>query len=140
IAVDAVGAMYVTGLTASADFPRVGSIQVDQASDDVIVTKLDASGSQIVYSTYIGGNGSDGAIGIVVDASGSAYVAGGTLSSDYPVTTGAFQGPQPDVNAFVTKLSPSGGSLVYSTYVGGNRREEAGGITVDDQGQAYITG
>jgi hypothetical protein len=106
------------------------------------VAKYDASRplyiDPLIYSTYLGGSNNDAAYGIAVDSSGDAYVTGGTSSSDFPVTTGAFQTMcgNPCVNGFVTKLNSTGSALVYSTYQGYG----ANGIAVDSLGNAYVTG
>ena len=92
-----------------------------------------------MYSTYLGGNRGDGGHSIAVDGSGSAYVTGATGSTDFP-TQNAFQIDQVDLDVFVTKLSPSGNSLVYSTYLGGNFDEVGNSIAVDGSGSAYVTG
>ena len=93
IAVDGAGSAYVTGYTASTDFPTTaGAAQTTHAGEfDAFVTKLDATGSGLVYSTYLGGNSSDIGYGIAVDGAGSAYVTGGTLSTNFPTTAGAAQ-------------------------------------------------
>jgi uncharacterized protein (TIGR03437 family) len=108
--------------------------------NNVFVTKWSADGSQILYSTYLGGSGGDGATGIAVDARGSAYVTGLTSSPDFPTTSGAFQtkltGSQ---DIFVAKLSPDGSQLVYSTLLGSQSSTSAG-IAVDATGNAVITG
>src|SRR5439155_1727170 len=121
ITVDADGNAYVTGFTSSTDFPTTaGAFQTANAGQmqpqDVFVTKLDPTGSTLVYSTYLGGrNGSDGAARIAVDTFGNAYVAGITSSSDFPTTPGALQTTFGGVeDAFVTKLNPLGSALVYS--------------------------
>jgi hypothetical protein len=108
---------------------------------DVFVTKLNATGTALVYSTYIGGSGDDVGYAIAVDGSGYAYVTGDTSSTDYDVTPGAFQttnGGNTDV--FVTKLNATGTALVYSTYIGGSGGDEGYGIAVDGSGNAYVTG
>jgi hypothetical protein len=144
IAVDGSGNAYVTGYTNSTDYDVTsGAFQTTYGggSYDVFVTKLNASGSGLVYSTYIGGSGEDRGYGIAVDGSGNAYVTGKTSSTNYDVTAGAFQttnGGSPDV--FVTKLDASGSGLVYSTYIGGNGGDESWGIAVDGSGNAYVTG
>src|SRR6266513_2842997 len=167
IAVDADGNAYVTGYTRSTDFPTTtGAFQPTHSggafvSDDAFVTKLNSSGSALIYSTYLGGSGfivtvqrsayrcgNDRGHGIAVDAGGNAYVTGETTSKDFPTTPGAFQ-PAVTVSikcpgdAFVTKLDPSG-LLLYSTYLGGNNTYNDGasgsGITVDSSGNAYVTG
>src|SRR6266446_8180632 len=149
IAVDASGNAYVTGFTRSPNFPATaGSFQTSCGTTgtcngyfwDAFVTKLTANG-QIVYSSYLGGSGNDMGKAIAVDASGSAYVAGQTFSSNFPTTAGAFKtiyGGAGD--AFVAKLSPGGTALQYSTYLGGSGTDNAEGIAVDINGNAYVTG
>src|SRR5712675_1074542 len=146
IAVDADGNAYVTG-TASAGFPTTaGAFQpTGSGMSDAFVSKLNPAGSALVYSTYLGGSGSDAASGISVDAAGNAYVAGGTISIDFPTTAGAFQATLAGSgNAFVAKLDPTGSALVYSTYLGGSSAgalgDSASGIAVDAGGNAYVTG
>jgi len=144
IAVDGSGNAYVTGRTGSTDYDvTTGAFQTTNGgNDDVFVTKLNASGSGLVYSTYIGGSNDDGGRAIAVDGSGNAYVVGLTLSTNYDVTAGAFQtthgGGTRDV--FVTKLNASGSGLVYSTYIGGSSDDLGLGIAVDGSGNAYVTG
>lgn len=142
IAVDSSGNVYITGFTASSDFPVASALFKSPAGDfDAFVTKLDASGSGLVYSTYLGGNGYDRGYGIAVDASGNACISGFTESKDFPVTASALFGNNAgDADAFVTKLSPSGNDLVYSTYLGGNGYDFSRGIAVDIFGNACITG
>ena len=139
IAVDTSGAAYVTGYTSSADFPTEDPYQTDQGYGDVFVSKLSSSGSSLVYSTYLGGNSGDYGYAIAVDASGAAYVTGWTYSGDFP-TENPYQTYQGDWDVFVTKLSSSGNSLVYSTFLGGNYRDCGKGIAVDASGAAYVTG
>src|SRR5207249_866877 len=108
---------------------------------NAFVTKLDPTGSALVYSTFLGGSALDEGRGIAVDALGNAYVTGSAGSTDFPTTAGAFQvslGGGSD--AFVTKLNPAGTALVYSTYLGGSGAEEGHGIAVDANGSAYVTG
>jgi hypothetical protein len=143
IAVDGSGNAYVTGYTESTDYDVApGAFQTTKGSyRDVFVTKLNATGTALVYSTYIGGSGGDEGYGIAVDGSGNAYVTGYTWSTDYDVTPGAFQttnGGGRDV--FVTKLNATGTALVYSTYVGGSNNDEGYAIAVDGSGYAYVTG
>ena len=123
IAVDGAGSAYVTGNTSSTDFPTTaGAAQTTFAGGtDAFVTKLDATGSGLVYSTYLGGSGSDIGHGIAVDGAGSAYVTGITESTDFPTTAGAAQTTLAGVvDAFVTKLNATGSGLIYSTYLGGS--------------------
>jgi hypothetical protein len=144
IAVDRFGKAYVTGQTASLNFPTTaGAAQTAfGGGQDVFVTKLNEAGSALVYSTYLGGLNVEAGQGIDVDADGNAYVTGRTLSTDFPTTAGAFQpvfggGGQ---DAFVTKLNPTGSGLVYSTYVGGLDVDISLGIAVGRFGNAYVTG
>jgi hypothetical protein len=108
-------------------------------SDDAFVAKLSATGSSLAYSTYLGGSSNDTGV-IAVDAAGSAYVTGFTQSSDFP-TVGAFDTSLGGgADAFVAKLSASGSSLAYSSYLGGSSFDGGGGIAVDAAGNAYVTG
>jgi hypothetical protein len=149
IAVDGSGNAYVTGLTNSTAFPGVsgGSIQPLYGGGiyDAYVTKINAAGTAIVYSTFLGGSGSDAGQGIAVDASGNAYVTGYTYSTSFPgVTAGSIQpvhGADGGVNdAFVTKINAAGTAIVYSTFLGGGGGDEARGIAVDGAGNVYVTG
>jgi uncharacterized protein (TIGR03437 family) len=142
IAVDASGNAYVAGETPSKDFPVVNAIQPASAGDfDAFVAKINPTGDQFIYSTFLGGTSSDGAKSIAVDASGNVYVAGSTNSADFPVAN-AFQTAPKNQNAtgFVAKLNASGSGLVYSTYLGGSGSDIALGIAVDGSGDAYVTG
>src|SRR5437588_2630085 len=151
IAVDGSGNAYVTGSTTSPDFPTTaGAFQPDYggapnggAPQDAFVTKINPSGSALVYSTYLGGNIADYGTGIAVDAQGSAYVTGNTDSfSDFPRTAGAVQPAYGNggTDAFVTKLNPTGTALAYSTFIAGTVANHGTGIAVDAQGSAYVTG
>jgi len=139
IAVDASGAAYVTGHTFSTDFPTENPYQAYQDYSDVFVTKLNSSGSSLVYSTYLGGSDYDEGSDIAVDCSGAAYVTGHTYSKNFP-TLNAYQGDQDTIDVFITKLTTGGNSLVYSTYLGGNDVDYSSGITVYAAGAAYVTG
>ena len=108
---------------------------------DAFVTKLNAAGSALVYSTYLGGSVEEDGDGIAVDASRNAYVTGFTASSNFPSTPGAFQATfGGDADAFISKLNPAGSALVYSTYLGGRVEEDGDGIAVDASRNAYVTG
>ena len=143
IAVDGAGNAYETGTTNSANFPIVSAFQANASGGggDAFVAKLNASGTALVFSTYLGGTGPDGGQAIAVDSAGSAYVAGTTFSKDFPTTANAFQtNAAASAHAFVTKLNPKGNGLVYSTYLGGNQTDFGNGIAVDASGEAYVTG
>ncbi len=205
IAVDSSGNTYVTGCTNSADFPTVNPIQATHGATtncDVFVSKLNAAGNALIYSTFLGGSGADAANAIAVDDQGSAYIAGeagkgfpgssftssghvfvtkinpagsavefswffggnsyeyatgiavdsthnlyvvgNTYSTDFPVLNAAQAtkggGSSNNHDAFVTKIQADGSALVYSTYLGGSKTDEASGIALDKLGNAYITG
>ena len=121
IAVDNMTDAYVTGDAESADFPTTaGAVQRTlRGPSDGFVTKLNATGSSLIYSTYLGGSAHDGGFGIAVDILGNAYVTGSTLSLDFPTTPGAIQPSAGDSGlAYVTKFNPSGSAFAYSTYLG----------------------
>jgi hypothetical protein len=144
IALDASGDVYVTGWTASSNFPTTtGAFQTTSGGgyDDAFVTKLNPTGSALIYSTYLGGKSFDEGHGIAVDAAGNAYVTGLTYSDSFPTTTGSFQvAIWGHDDAFVTKLNPTGSGLIYSTFLGHSSYDEGRGIAVDALGNAYITG
>jgi len=150
IAIDAAGSVYISGYTSSANFPvSSGAFQTTCAaacgSSDAYVTKFDPTGSSIVYSTYIGGGRTDLGYGIAVDPSGDAFLVGQTSSTDFPITAGAFQsscglGTCTGGDAFITELDPTGSTLIYSTYFGGNNADQANAIVLDSQNNAFITG
>jgi len=133
------GNAYVTGETGSYDFPTWHPYQTFQGYADAFVTKLNISGSGLIYSTCLGAGAFDYGFSIAVDGSGDAYVTGQTTSSDFP-TLNPYQTYQAGIDAFVTKLSNSGNSLMYSTYLGGGSDETGSGIAVDGGGNVYITG
>jgi uncharacterized repeat protein (TIGR01451 family) len=145
IAADAGGNVYLTGKTLSSDFPSKNAYQPAQAqagTHDAFVTKIDTTQSgdaSLVYSTYLGGDRDDHGYGLALDESGNAYVTGYTESSDFP-TQNNYQGDQPAMDAYVTKLNPAGNALVYSTYLGGNYSDWGQDITLDDAANAYVTG
>jgi hypothetical protein len=145
IAVDADGNAYVVGTTVATDFPTTpGAFQTARRSgEDVFVTKLNASGSSLRYSTYLGGDGTDRGLNIAVDAAGNACVTGRTTSMNFPTERpiqAAFGGGPPIGDAFVTKFNATGSALVYSTYLGGSGADEGSSIAVDAEGNAYVTG
>ena len=140
---DSSGDAYVTGDTQSSDFPTTaGAFQTTYGGGgDAFVTKLNSTGTALIYSTYLGGNGSDGGIGLAVDASGDAYVTGATSSANFPTTTGAYQTSADGAgDAFVAELNSNGTGLVYSTYLGGSGADNGYALAIDGGGNAYITG
>ncbi|HEX8458401.1 MAG TPA: SBBP repeat-containing protein [Pyrinomonadaceae bacterium] len=143
IAADSAGNAYITGETNSnTDFPRANAIQntFGGGISDAFVTKINADGSAFVYSTYLGGGAQDAGEDIEADASGNTYVAGFTVSDNFPVAN-AFQGTFGGVqDAFVTKLNPTGSTFIYSTYLGGTGGEIAFGIAVDASNSVYLGG
>ncbi len=142
IAVDSSGDAYVTGYTYSTNFPTMNPLQRNSGGGivDAFVTKINAGGSALVYSTYLGGSAEDQGSGIAVDTSGSAYVTGNTDSTNFPTMNPLQKANGGDTDAFVTKIQPSGAALVYSTYLGGNGVDQGSGIAVDGTGNAYVTG
>jgi uncharacterized protein (TIGR03437 family) len=173
IAIDSTGSAYVTGATISGNFPVMGAnggfpfpsgnrgsggqaIANCQTCTgpfwdpgDAFVTKLDPTGSQLVFSTYLGGGNDDVAWSLALDSSNDVYVAGCTLSSNFPVTKGAAQthyagdttiNPTYLGNGFVAEFNPTGSALVYATFVGGTGDNCVTAIAVDSTGAAYVTG
>jgi hypothetical protein len=167
LALDSAGSVYVTGFSYSVDFPvknayaaappaKIPPVQPG-SWPSAFVSKFSPDGASLVYSTYLGGSGSDYSYAIAVDSAGSAYVTGYTSSVDFPITSGAYQtvcSPQPTNNpppytatcnsanasVFLTKLDPSGSSLVYSTFLGGYGWAYGTAVAVDAAGNAYVAG
>jgi hypothetical protein len=143
IAADSSGNAYVTGGITSANFPTAGPLQATNGGGvgwDAFVSKLNAAGSALVYSTYLGGDGEDSGDGIAVDSSGNAHVTGYTYSSNFP-TASPLQATLSGVSdAFVAKLNAAGSALVYSTYLGGSGYDNGYGIAVDSSGNVYVMG
>jgi hypothetical protein len=165
ISVDASGDVYLTGSAVSTDFPTTGGV-VQSANkggpngvSNCVVTKINATGTELVYSTYLGGsgllgyagqaslgsNGGDGCGSIVIDGSGNAYVVGTSWSSDFPVTSGSYQGTNKSASvsrpaAFAAKLNPQATALSYATYLGGSNGDSAMGAALDASGDLYIAG
>ncbi|HWQ92622.1 MAG TPA: SBBP repeat-containing protein, partial [Clostridia bacterium] len=149
LAVDASGAVYVTGVTDSPDFPMAFPIKWFISGDinpylplypyDAFVSKIDPSGSRLIYSTYLGGRGSDQAMDIAVDSQGSAYVTGFTQSGDFPTSrfSRKFAGKS---DAFIAKLTPNGRNFAYSIFLGGRGSDRAHAIVLDAEQQATIVG
>jgi hypothetical protein len=142
IAIDTAGNAYVAGVTFSNDFPRFNPFQsAIGGTQDGFVTKINAAGSALVYSTYLGGTGGEIAFGIAVDASGNAYVGGSTGSfNSFPVANAIQCVRNGGQDLFVTKFNPSGSALIYSTYLGGSGSDDGQGIALDPSNNAYVTG
>ncbi|MHB8654557.1 MAG: beta strand repeat-containing protein [Terriglobia bacterium] len=146
IAIDSQGNAYVAGSTQSMNFPLMNSIQGFAPSGDIFVTKLNPTGSGLVYSTFLGGPSqccgpSSAGEGIAVDSSGNAYVTGYTSSGSFPLVNPIQSTLKSHWNVIVSKLNATGSALVYSTYLGGSGYADQGsGIAVDSWGNAYVTG
>jgi Beta-propeller repeat len=143
IAIDPNGNAYVAGQTDSLNFPAsAGVVQTSNAGGtDAFVTKLNASGSAIVFSTYLGGTSNELGNAIALDSSQNVYIAGATASVDFPVSAGAFQAAiAASYDAFVTKLNASATTIVFSTYLGGSGSDQATALALDASGNAWLTG
>ncbi len=173
IAVDSAGNAYVAGSTYSPDFPTLAAFQPALPGQKAaFVTKINAAGSALTYSTYLGGNATasearpqNSATGIAVDSAGSAYVTGNACSSNFPTVNPIQASNKSTCNVFITKFTPAGSALVYSTYLGGSTGDpnynfagdppgaacfspscagyggdSSGGIAVDSSGNAYVAG
>jgi len=143
MAVDTVGNAYITGGTYSSDFPTTGGAYdpSHNGGSDVFMTKLNSSGSTILYSTFLGGTNAEQVDAIVVDGSGNVFATGSTNSSDFPTIVGAYDtsynGSQ---DVFLAKLNSSGSALLYSTFLGGSEPEYVNEIATDGSGNAYVAG
>ncbi len=140
IAVDGAGNVYVAGYTDSIDFPLAALGSLSSGAAHVFVAKLDASGTNLVYADYVGGNSQDYGYALVLDGSNNVYVTGSTASSDFPMVN-PYQGIYPgSFNAFLTKISASGSSLLYSTYFGGNGSDIPSGLAIDSLRDVVLAG
>ena len=150
ITADSSGNAYVTGGTASTDFPTTPGVvgEFDELGTDAFVTKLKPDGSELVYSTFLGGSDFDSASGIALDSSNRVYLAGGTRSTDFPTQPGSYDelpggntcSGNPCFDAFVTALGVNGNFLLYSTYLGGGADDLGVAIALDVFNQAFVTG
>jgi hypothetical protein len=145
VAVDSAGFAYVTGPTAStaANFPvLVGPDLIHNGLDDAYVAKISANGSALIYAGYIGGSGNDRGNGIAVDSFGNAYVTGVAASTEatFPVVEGPDLTHNGGDDAFITKVSADGATLIYSGYIGGNSTDSGNGVAVNAAGAAYVVG
>ena len=140
IAVDSTGSVYVAGYTDSTDFPLATLGSLPAGATHVFVAKLDSTGSNLVYADYIGGNSQDYGFALTLDSANNVYVTGSTASSDFPVVN-PYQGLYPgSFNAFLSKISPDGSSLLYSTYLGGNASDQPSSIAIDSLGSVLVAG
>ncbi|MEE8576309.1 MAG: SBBP repeat-containing protein, partial [candidate division Zixibacteria bacterium] len=142
LVIDTAGNVFIVGFTASTDFPTTAQYQGSNAgNNDVFVTKMNSAGSGLIYSTYLGGSGNDYGYGIDVDYRGEVYVTGQTYSTNFP-TENAYQSTHGlgSSDAFVTKLSETGKTLVFSTYLGGSSYDGATCITVNPSRNAFVAG
>ncbi|MFX0204652.1 MAG: SBBP repeat-containing protein, partial [Candidatus Hodarchaeota archaeon] len=141
ITVDGAGNSYITGATGSTDFPTYNAYNDTHGGGfDVFVTKLNATGTGFLYSTYLGGSDWDFSYGIAVDTDNNCYITGYTYSADFPTVNAYDDTIDGSTDAFVTKLNATGNGLVYSTYLGGSDWEEGYDLTIDSAGNCYITG
>lgn len=147
IAVDGAGSAYVAGWTADPAMPIVGGFDSAMNSWDAFVVKFNADGSDVIYSTYLGGSNQDRARGVVVDTTGAAYVAGITNSADFPTTPGAYDTTLSDTgevfvmnDAFIAKIAPDGASIQYSTYMGGSFHDAATDLALGPTGDIHVAG
>jgi hypothetical protein len=144
VAMDAGGSIYVTGMSTSTDFPTVNAFDDSHnGAQDVIVAKLSANATTLVYGTFLGGQSSDYGNAIAVDNSGNIYVGGTTGSGDFPATTGSFDntfnGNAGTTDGFIAKIA-QGGALVYSAFLGGNDNDEIRSLAVDAQNSVWVGG
>jgi hypothetical protein len=145
VALDSHGNVFVTGFVTSLDFPTTtGAFQKTlKGAEAAFAAEFDPTGSKLMYSTLLGGSESDEGLGIAVDSSGYAYVCGKATSTDFPVTSGAYQKTnktEKSTTAFVTKVNSTGTGLVYSTYLGGSSNDVANGLAVDTLDRATVVG
>jgi hypothetical protein len=141
------GDFIVGGVTLSGDFPTTPGAyrRTTSGGRDAFVTRLNATGSALVYSTYLGGDVGDGALCVAVDGSGVVTAGGWTWSSNFPTTAGAYDRtfnsiPGSSNDGFVTRLNPDGSDLLYSTFIGGSSHEPVYELAVDDTGDVFMTG
>ncbi|HYP39311.1 MAG TPA: SBBP repeat-containing protein [Chloroflexia bacterium] len=141
IAVDGEENAYITGFTDSTDFPTASPLQASMAGvEDAFVTRVNAAGSALIYSTYLGGSLRDGALAIALDRDGNAYLAGHSISTDFPIANAFQPTKQGNYDAIAVKVSHDGGQLVYSTYLGGSGSDQGWAIAVSSAGEAGLTG
>ncbi len=140
IVVDSKGSVYIAGSTDSPDFPLAALGSLPAGEDHVFVTKLDPTGSNLVYSDYVGGSNEDFGYALTLDTANDVYVTGSTGSGDFPVVN-PYQSSLPGVySGFLTKISADGSSLLYSTYLGGNAYDQPSSVAINSMGETYVAG
>ena len=140
IAVDTAGNVYLAGSTDSTDFPLTTLGTLSAGNTHVFVAKLDATGSNLIYADYLGGDSQDYGYALALDSANNVYVTGNTSSADFPMVN-PFQGTYPgSSNGFLSKISPDGSTLSYSTYFGGNGSDTPSSVAVDAEGDMIIAG
>jgi hypothetical protein len=141
VAVDRAGDAYATGVTNAAGLPTSAAVQpAIGGGSDAFAIKIDAAGRHVVYCTFLGGSGDEIGRAIAADSDGNAYVTGQTTSTDFPTARPLQPSHAKGADAFVTKIDPSGGALVFSTYLGGGGDDVASAIAVDRARDVEITG
>ena len=140
ISVDGNGSVYVAGYTDSSDFPLATLGSLPSGSTHVFVAKFDPTGSNLIYADYLGGSNQDYGYALTLDSANEVYVTGSTMSSDFPVVN-AYNATYPgSFNAFLTRISADGSSLLYSTYFGGNGSDTPASIAIDSSSDALVAG
>jgi hypothetical protein len=140
VAIDADGNALTTGFTSSSDYPTVNALQPNLAGElDAFIARFDPSGAAL-FSTYLGGTKIDEGIAVAVDRSGNTFVTGFTRSPNFPLASGLQLNLGGSDDCFVTKISPTGSAIIYSTYLGGSGSDLGRGIAVDSAGTVYVTG
>jgi fibronectin type 3 domain-containing protein len=140
---DKYGCAYIAGFTSSTDFPTTpsGYSDLNYSGNDVFVLKINKDGSELLYSTFLAGDGEDYSYGIKIDPTGNALITGRTASKNFPTTTNSYQTyNRGNYDVFVTKLAANGSSLLFSTLVGGGTTDYGYDIEIDSDGNTYITG
>lgn len=143
LTIDSAANVYVTGATQSTNFPTVGAFQASNAGGwDAFITKINAAGNSLAFSTYLGGTGDDIALGIALDASKDVYIVGETTSADFPTVTPTQAALGGGADAFVAHIPATGAAPVFSTYMGGsgNEADQSGAVAVDPAGNIFVTG
>jgi hypothetical protein len=141
VAVDSISNVYVTGVTGSKDFSVMNPLQANKADNlDVFVSKLNAAGNSLVFSTYLGGSEDEQANSIALDDKNNVYIMGVTTSINFPTVdaTQKTNGGQQDV--FMTKLNANGNALMFSTYLGGAGNDVGAGLAIDAKSNVFMTG